>query len=371
MHEALGAVLGGRPVDTSTWSSFWDELSAGTLDRREPAALLAALAPKAADPDALANLVRSLHERRAEGSADRRAEGGATGRADDRAGGRTDEPRAFPGAVNIVGTGGGPPTFNISTAAAFVAAALGVPVVKTGSRAYTSRWGSIDLLDRLGVAQTKTYDETAARLDRHGIAFAGFFVYPAELTTLARRLVPLPMRAFGHVLNTLGPFLPALPGTSQLTGVSRPELLPLARRLAGAVEDRSIWLCANDLGADELISYADNVVLGPDADEARLGRGELGTAAGDLHELAAVTDPSRLVEHFLDVVSGRAGDVAAETVALNAAAMAVVAGRASGWKDAMAAARDVMCSGAVVDLVNDIRAHATVRPALSRTAADG
>lgn len=348
MHEALGAALGGRSVDTSTWSSFWDELSGGTLDRREPAAMLAALAPSAADHDALANLVRSLHER------------------------RTDEPRAFTGAVNIVGTGGGPSTFNISTAAAFVAAALGVPVVKTGSRAYTSRWGSIDLLDRLGIALTKTYDETAAMLDRHGIAFAGYFVYPAELTMLARRILPLPMRAFGHVLNTLGPFLPALPGTNQLTGVSRPELLPLARRLAAAVEDRSIWLCANDLGADELISCADNVVQpGPDADAVHLGPGELGTAAGELHELAPVADPPRLVEHFLDVVSARAGDVATETVGLNAAAMAVVGGRASGWKDALASAMDAMRSGAVVDLVNDVRGHAATRPAMSGSAADG
>ncbi len=63
--------------------------------------------------------------------------------------------------------------------------------------------------------------------------------------------------------------------------------------------------------------------------------------------------------------------MATETVALNAAAMAVAAGRASDWKDALAAARDVMRSGAVVDLVVELRAHATVRPALSRTAVDG
>ena len=348
MHEALGAALGGRPVDTPTWSSFWDELSAGTLDRREPAALLAALAPSAAHPDALANLVRSLHER------------------------RTDEPRSFPGAVNVVGTGGGPSTFNVSTAAAFVAAALGVPVIKTGSRAYTSRWGSIDLLDRLGIALTRSYDETAAVLDRHGIAFAGYFVYPVELTVLARRILPLPMRAFGHVLNTLGPFLPALPGTSQLTGVAGRDLLPVARRLAAAVEGRSIWLCANDLGADELVSFADNVVHpGPGAGEEHLGPRQLGTAPGGLHDLAAVADPQRLLAHFLDAVSARAGDVAAETVALNAAAMAMVAGRASAWPDAIAAALDAMRSGAVADLVHRVRADAGTRPALSRTAVDG
>lgn len=348
MHDALGAALGGRPVDTSTWSSFWDELSAGTLDSREPATLLAALAPGAAHPDALAALVRSLHER------------------------RPDEPRAFPGAVNIVGTGGGPSTFNVSTAAAFVAAAVGVPVVKTGSRAYTSAWGSIDLLDRLGIAQAGSYDEVAAMVARHGIAFAGYFVYPPELTVLARRIFPLSMRAFGGVLNTLGPFLPALPGTSQLTGVSNRQLLPLARRLAAAVPDRTIWLCANDLGADELVGFADNVVYtGPDGHESRVGPAQLGTATGDLRQLAAVTDGARLVEHFLDVVAARAGTVATETVALNAAAMTMASGRATTWPEAFAAALDAMRSGAVVELVLDVRREETVRPALTRSHGNG
>lgn len=345
MHEALGALLGGRPVETSTWMSFWDELDKDTLDRGEPTALLASLTSNLdhVDHDTLAHLVRSLHER------------------------RTDAPTAFSGAVNIVGTGGGPPTFNVSTAAAFVAATLGVPVVKTGSRAYTSTFGSIDLLERLGIGLTKSYDETAEMLDRHGIAFAGYFVYPAELTTLARRIVPLPMQAFGRVLNMLGPFLPALPGTTQLTGVSTHSLLPLAQRLGREVEDRSIWFCANDLGADELVSCADNVVY-PDAGaaELHLGRRELGATAGDLAELAAVSTSWRVVEHFLDVVSARVGDVATETVSLNAAAIAIAAGHARDWKAATAAAGAAMRSGAVLDLVHEIRAGTTARPALSK-----
>src|SRR6202012_4631176 len=62
--------------------------------------------------------------------------------------------------VNIVGTGGRPSTFNLSTASAFVAAAMGARVIKTGSRAYASRTGSVDLLDRLGGKQTPSYEPT-------------------------------------------------------------------------------------------------------------------------------------------------------------------------------------------------------------------
>jgi anthranilate phosphoribosyltransferase len=257
----------------------------------------------------------------------------------------------------VVGTGGGVSTFNVSTAAAFVAAALGARILKTGSRAYSSKYGSIDLLVRLGIPLTKSYDEAAASLDRHGIAFAGYFVYPVELTVLARRIMPLPMRPYGRVLNALGPFLPALPGTRQLTGLSSPKLLPLARRLAAAVADREVWLCTNDIGADELISFADNVVHpGAGTPEYRLSPRNLGTADGTLPDLAPVPEPDRVVEHFLDVVSGRAGEVATQTVALNAAALAIAAERETGWRSAMASAMAAMRDGAVRDLVDAVRA---------------
>src|SRR5439155_12551412 len=92
--------------------------------------------------------------------------------------------------VNIVGTGGGPSTFNLSTASAFVAAAMGTRLIKTGSRAYASRTGSIDLLDRLGIRLTTSYEQTEEMLETFGIACAGPFVYPKELRLLARTILP-------------------------------------------------------------------------------------------------------------------------------------------------------------------------------------
>ncbi|WP_282794955.1 hypothetical protein [Streptomyces sp. CC224B] len=339
MHDAYAALLAGRPADTATWSSFWDELSADTLEPGEPAQLMAALCQDTVAPETLTCLVRSLHVR------------------------RTGPVRAFPGAVNVVGTGGGASTFNVSTAAAFVAAALGTRVIKTGSRAYSSTYGSIDLLDRLGIPLTKTYDETAASLARHGIAFAGYFVYPVELTVLARRILPLPMRPYGRLLNTLGPFLPALPGTRQLTGLSSRRLLPLARRLAETVDDREVWLCTNDIGVDELISFANNAVhRGTGRPALHLGRRVLNTAAGTLADLERVPEPTRVVDHFLDAVSGRLSEVATETVALNAAALTIAAGQETRWRPAMAAATAAMRDGTVRDLVNTVRAGA---PALA------
>lgn len=339
MHEALDALLGQRHVDVPSWTSFWDALRDDQLDRGEPIALLASLTSSLADHETVSTFVRSLHARRL----------GST--------------PSFSGVVNIVGTGGGPSTFNVSTASALVAAALGVPIVKTGSRAYTSSCGSLDLLDRLGIQLTKSYGETSDMLARHGIAFAGYFVYPTELTMLARRVAPLPMRSFGRALNTLGPFLPALPGTAQLTGVSAHSVLPLAQHLARTVDDRTVWLCANDIGADELISFADNVLYAADgATELHVGPEQVGGPGGTIDDLAPVGDPARIVPHFLDVLSARAGDVATQTVAMNAAALSIVARRTTDWKATIASAREAMESGAVVELLSKVRGERRSAP---------
>ena len=126
--EALAALVTQRyPISEEVWGDFWDRLAAKSLHPGEALAVLASLTTR-------------MPGRRVGEHAAELAEGA--------------QPAARPAAaptVNIVGTGGGPSTFNLSTASAFVAAAMGARVIKTGSRAYASRTGSVDLLDRLGI----------------------------------------------------------------------------------------------------------------------------------------------------------------------------------------------------------------------------
>lgn len=336
MHEAVTGLLDQRVVGPDAWRSLWDELDAGRLDRAECVALLASLTTALPGHETLAALLASLDERRPA--------------AGDR----------WPGSVNIVGTGGGPSTFNISTAAAFVAAAMGVRVVKTGSRAYSSRFGSIDLLDRLGVTLTRSHEHTAHTLDRFGIAFTGPYVYPRQLTQLARTIVPVGMRSFGRFLNALGPLLTGLPVTAQVTGVSSPERLITLRQLALTVTDRLIWLCANDIGADELLSFADNMIYANDGAETNLWPGRFTPAEGSVRDLRPVDDDEQLVPHFLDVLSGAAGEVAGNAVCLNAAALAVASGHLADWAAAVEAANEAVRSGAARDLVDRMSARQAV-----------
>ncbi|MGI9004423.1 MAG: hypothetical protein ACR2GH_22685 [Pseudonocardia sp.] len=336
MDDILAALVGRRrrPVPLDAWRSFWNRVDRRSVAPGAAAAVLASLSTSIPGPDTVGALLASLDER------------------------RPPIETSFPDAVNIVGTGGGPATFNISTAAAFVAAAMGVPVVKTGARAYTSRYGSFDLLDRLGVRRTTSYEHTEEVLQRCGIAFAGQFVYPREIAQLARAVHPLDMRAVAGIVNLLGPFLAAMPVGTLITGVSDHDVLPLLHQLASARSAQRTWLCTNDAGADELLSHVDNVVYrNDDTAGLWLSRLELGHAPGEMADLRPVQADDRLVPHFLDVLSGRAGVVASETVCLNAAALAVAAGVKPDWRAALTAARDALACGAAVDVVGRLRAQ--------------
>ncbi|MDH6707865.1 anthranilate phosphoribosyltransferase [Kitasatospora sp. MAA19] len=335
MHEVLRALIDrDRSVDQEMWGSFWDQLRDGALRSGETVALLSSLSTRMPDRDTLVGMLRSLDERRPAVAA----------RLDDTA--------------NIVGTGGGPATFNISTAAAFVAAALGVRIVKTGSRAYTSTCGSHDLLDRLGIGTTTSYEQTDAVLERFGIAFPGNFVYPREVALLARSIVPMDLRMIGGFINSVGPFLAAVPVSAQLVGVSDHSLLPTLGHVAATVADRRIWLCSNELGIDELVSSVDNVVLTNDGtDGIRLRAEASGPGPGAIAELRPSGGGADVVDHFLGVLSGDGTDLATRTVCLNAAALAVASGLIGEWPEAVRAADDALRSGAARDLVDRLRAQ--------------
>src|SRR5438067_342526 len=133
-------------------------------------------------------------------------------------------------------------------------------VIKTGSRDYASRTGSVDLLDRLGIRLTSSYEQTDEMLDRFGIACAGPFVYPKELALLARSILPFGMKTVGRFFNVIGPFLAAIPVTTQITGVSDHSVLPTFRQLVAEDPSKRYWICSNKLGVDELLSIEESLV---------------------------------------------------------------------------------------------------------------
>jgi len=335
--DALTAVLRRSPVGEPAWLAFWDRLRAGRLRRGEAAAMLASLSSRMPDQATTAALLAALAARR-------------TG------------PRPRLPAANIVGTGGGPATFNISTAAALVAAAMGVPVVKTGSRAYTALYGSYDLLERLGIGMTTSHEQTVDLLGTLGVAFPGPYVYPPELGLLARSVLPLDMRVVGRFFNIVGPFLPTVSFRAQVTGVSDATLLPTLAHLAAADPGTRRWLCVNDEGADELVSVAENRIHPNDGSGVRrIVPATLGLAGGSMADLAPAPEGVDPVDHVAAVLCGAGPPAAGRTVCLNAAALAVAAGTMPDWSEAVAAATETLTAGAALAVVGRLRAAANRR----------
>ncbi|HTU86067.1 MAG TPA: hypothetical protein VMF57_10865 [Solirubrobacteraceae bacterium] len=336
--EVLAALVTQRyPIPPEVWGDFWDRLAAKELHSGEALAVLSSLTTRMPDGVSVSTLLASLRERNPQPGPPSRT------------------------TVNIVGTGGGPSTFNLSTASAFVAAAMGARVIKTGSRAYASRTGSVDLLDRLGIRQTSSYEQTEEMLDEFGMACAGPFVYPKELRMLARQILPFDMKTVGRFFNLIGPFLAAVPVSLQITGVSDHTVLPTFRGLVSEDSSKDYWVVWNEVGVDELMSVVDcHVYDSRRGEELVLRPTELGLSTRPFEDLLPVSDLDQTVEHFLALLGGSGPPGAIESIKLNAAALAINCDVAAEWPTALELAGDAMSAGVPGRLIERMREHGQV-----------
>jgi anthranilate phosphoribosyltransferase len=249
--------------------------------------------------------------------------------------------------IDTCGTGGDRAgTFNISTTAAFVAAGAGLAVAKHGNRSVTSRSGSADVLEALGVAVDLPLDRAVAALDQVGMTF----LFAPKWHPAMRHVAPV-RRALGFptVFNLLGPLSnPARP-RAQLLGVHSPALTGfMARVLAVLGTERA--LVVHGGGLDEVS------VCGPTSGywlaDGVIGRfrfdpAELGWAWADPDELlgGGPEDNAAIVRGILD---GSIVGAKRRAVLLNAAAALAVAGKADHIADAVPLAEEAIDSGAAL-----------------------
>lgn len=247
--------------------------------------------------------------------------------------------------VDTCGTGGDRAgTINVSTIAAFVVAGAGVPVCKHGGRAASSRTGSADVLEALGVEIALPPASVARCIEEAGIGFCFAPRYhPAMRHVVAtRRELGVPT-----AFNLLGPL--ANPGRApyQLVGVGDGELAGTLASVLGEAGAARAWVVHSDDGLDELSVGAPSKVV-----EWAAGTGQR-TFSVDPRELGlppagpeavAGGDPPRNAEAALSVLRGEAGPHR-DIVALNAAAALVVAGAAPTLGDGLEAAAESIDSG--------------------------
>jgi len=259
--------------------------------------------------------------------------------------------------VDTCGTGGGSTgTFNISTAAALVAAGAGARVVKHGNRSFTSRSGSADVLEALGVT-IELEPETAARvLERCGMTFLF-----APLYHPAMRFVGPVRRELGltTIMNLLGPLANPAGAQRQVIGVATAERAPLlAKTLALLGAERALVVHA-PAGLDEI---APPGVGATDVYEVHRGAVErwtldparFGLPAGDAAALAGGS-PQQNARIVTDVLGGKDRSVRRSAVVLNAAAALVAAGVTEHWEDAVRHADETIDTGAAAEVLERLR----------------
>jgi anthranilate phosphoribosyltransferase len=319
LTRALDEVCAGTHLTADHASAVLDEIMEGRAGEVQTGAFLVALRAKGETVAELVGLARTM--RRLAASVDA---------------GRTD-------LVDTAGTGGGPSTFNISTAAALVAAGAGCAVAKHGNRSNTSRSGSADLLEALGVR---------IELDPAGVARCisevGFgFMFAPRHHAAMKHVVPVRKElAVRTIFNFLGPLTNPAGASRQLLGVSdRRYQETIAEALLGLGCERALVVCAED-GVDE-ISVGERTrvieVAEGGTEEWFLEPEEVGIDRLGL-ELIAGGSPAENAATVSRVIEGEDGP-ARDVVVLNAAA-AIVVGGAPDLVTAIERARESIDSGA-------------------------
>ena len=227
--------------------------------------------------------------------------------------------------IDTAGTGGGVETFNISTAAAFVIAGAGLAVAKHGNRAVTSRCGSADLLDALGVRIDRPPEVAQRSLNEVGLAF---MFAPLFHPTMKR--VASIRRNLGHrtIFNMLGPLTNPASAAYQLIGVYSQGLTEKMGRALSRLGCQRAWVVHSHDGMDELsigspVRVTD--VTGSAVKSFDLNPRELGFESGNVAELSG-GDPEGNAELVQGILENRIKTGARQVVILNAAAALHVAG---------------------------------------------
>ncbi|MFJ3172977.1 anthranilate phosphoribosyltransferase [Streptomyces roseus] len=272
--------------------------------------------------------------------------------------------------LDTCGTGGaGHDTFNISTTAAIVAAACGVPVAKHGNRSASSACGSADVLEALGVPIDLGSADAAACLAETGITFLFAPVFQPAFRHAAGPRRELGVRT---VFNVLGPLCNPAGARFQTLGVSDPALLEvMAEVLRRLGTERALVFCADD-GLDELSTCSPSRVVEL-ADGAttsyRLDPADLGLAPATLADLRGgdATANAATVRRILAGEHGPRRDV----VLLNTAAALRAAGQCEDWRTGIARAAEAIDGGDAAAVLERWVATGTARRARrpERTAA--
>ncbi|HIG86695.1 MAG TPA: anthranilate phosphoribosyltransferase [Planctomycetes bacterium] len=321
-REALAAVQGGAKLSSAECEEIFGEVLGGKADALVLAALLSSLAQRRETRDELLGAVRALR------------------------GSMLPFEHSYPDAIDTCGTGGdGLGTFNLSTAAALVAAAAGAQVVKHGNRAASSKSGSADLLEALGVCIELTPEQAREVLEQVGITYLHAPLYHPAM----RHAGPV-RRALGirTIFNSLGPL--ANPGgvRRQLVGVSDGSRVEEVASILESLGHERALVVHGGGGADELTLDGPNMVRCVGSLKSFEAQGvKLGLDAAPVSALAG-GDAQHNAGILQRLLVGDGGPLR-DALLYNVSAALVLAEKAASAEEGLQLAAEALDSGAAKD----------------------
>jgi anthranilate phosphoribosyltransferase len=326
LSDAINAVCRGEELSEETAATVLREVMEGRSAPEETAGLLIALRTRGETADEIAGLARTMREM------------------------ATKVEVGIDGLLDTAGTGGGTPTFNVSTTAAFVAAGAGCPVAKHGNRSATSQCGSADVLEALGARIDLGPEQVADCIETVGF---GFMFAPQHHAAM-KHVVPV-RKALGvrTIFNLLGPLTNPAGAPHQVIGVSDGPFLEHMAMALARLGGRSALVVSSEDGLDEISIAAPTRVV-----ELRDGKVETYTVTPeDLGvertpiDTIAFGAPEENARVTRAILSGEDDGIARSLTLVNAGAAVYAAGRADTLQAGVAAAAAAVDSGAAGDVL--------------------
>jgi anthranilate phosphoribosyltransferase len=325
VSATLETLLAGRSLTTQSATELMQAILAGHVGGPSVAAIAVALRAKGETIDELAAFVKVMRA-------------------------SSVHVAAPPETIDTCGTGGdGSGTFNISTAAALIAAGIGIPIAKHGGRSASSLSGSADVLKALGVNIEVNADCVARCIKNAGIGFLFAPAHHPGMKAVAPVRRELGIKTF---FNLLGPLSNPADASRQLIGVYDPGLCEKFAQVLHMLGTRSAMIvCGAGPGGnghlDEVSTFGPTTMAHLNDGRIELTRfdaAELGIPLAQPAALAAATaaESAEIISAILDGKKGDPRNIAA----LNAAAAAIVAGKTGAWPEAYALAQKSIDSGA-------------------------
>ena len=328
MKEYIEKVIERRDLTSEEAAAALEEIMSGNATDVQIAALLAGLRAKGETVGEIVGFARTMRQR------------SLKVRAED------------PDAIDMCGTGGdGKGTFNISTVASFVVAGAGVTVAKHGNRSVSSRSGSADLLESLGVNIRLAPERVEVCLNEVGLAFLFAPTFHPAMKSAAKARTEMGIRT---IFNILGPLTNPAGVTKQVVGTYSPEVQHKLAEALRALSSERTFVVHSDSGLDE-VSVSGRTRVFEVAGDARVREYALSAESFGLADAGAngvsggtPAENAVIARRILEGEKGQARDV----VLANAAMGIHVSGQAKDLEDASARARESLDSRKALGVLN-------------------